>query len=280
MAQHDFSIANDTGANVRTDLNNVLAAIVSQNSGATEPTTTFAFMWWFDTTTSLLKIRNAANNAWVTIGSLSGNVWTVYGPQPKLDATVAPGVSNDNTEGYAPGSVWVDVTNDLAYICLDASTGAAVWTEITQASGGGQTTSARVNRSTAQTISNATWTAISFDTEDFDVGGMAEQVTNPSRITIPAGEGGKYLVTGIALWTANATGQRAIRLRKNGTTDLADGARSPTDAATNVGTPFCDIVNLAAADYIELMVYQSSGGNLDLIVLTPQYPYFAAHRLS
>ena len=45
----------------------------------------------------------------------------------KIDATVAPGVSNDDTEGYQVGSAWFDVTNDKAYICVDASTGAAVW---------------------------------------------------------------------------------------------------------------------------------------------------------
>ena len=71
MAQHDYSIANDSGANVRADLNNVLAAIVSQNSGASAPTTTFAFQLWADTTTGLLKIRNAANSAWVVVGTLA-----------------------------------------------------------------------------------------------------------------------------------------------------------------------------------------------------------------
>jgi|GEM_PF-4232472 len=44
-----------------------------------------------------------------------------------LDATAAPGAGNDNTQGYSVGSVWVDVTNDKAYTCIDASTGAAVW---------------------------------------------------------------------------------------------------------------------------------------------------------
>lgn len=71
MAQHDYTIANDSGANVRADLNNALAAIVSQNSGATAPSTTYAFQWWADTTTGLLKLRNAANSAWVTIGTMA-----------------------------------------------------------------------------------------------------------------------------------------------------------------------------------------------------------------
>jgi hypothetical protein len=71
MAQHDYIIANQSGAAFRSDLNNGLAAIVSNNSGAAEPSTTYAYQWWADTTTGLLKIRNAANNAWITIGTLA-----------------------------------------------------------------------------------------------------------------------------------------------------------------------------------------------------------------
>lgn len=71
MSQHDFVLDNDTGANFRADLNLALLAFVSQSSGATEPATTYAYQLWADTTTGLLKIRNAANSAWVTIGTLS-----------------------------------------------------------------------------------------------------------------------------------------------------------------------------------------------------------------
>jgi hypothetical protein len=71
MAQADYVVANGTGAAVRSDLNGQLAAIVSNNSGVTEPSTTYAYQWWSDTTTGLLKLRNAANNAWITIGTLA-----------------------------------------------------------------------------------------------------------------------------------------------------------------------------------------------------------------
>ena len=71
MAQADYVVANGTGAAVRSDLNGQLAAIVSNNSGVTEPSTTYAYQWWADTTTGLLKIRNAANNAWITVGTLA-----------------------------------------------------------------------------------------------------------------------------------------------------------------------------------------------------------------
>ena len=69
--QTDYVVSNGTGAAVRSDINGQLAAIVSNNSGATEPATMYAYQWWADTTAGLLKIRNAANNAWVTVGTLA-----------------------------------------------------------------------------------------------------------------------------------------------------------------------------------------------------------------
>jgi hypothetical protein len=71
MSEHDYNLINQTGANLRADLNSVLSAIVSQNSKATEPTTMFAYMFWADTTAGLLKQRNAANTAWIEIGTLA-----------------------------------------------------------------------------------------------------------------------------------------------------------------------------------------------------------------
>ena len=72
MAQHDYAIANQSGAAFRTDLNNALSAIVSQNSGAAEPSTTYAYMRWADTTAGVMKMRNGANSAWITLYQLDG----------------------------------------------------------------------------------------------------------------------------------------------------------------------------------------------------------------
>lgn len=71
MAQHDYVISNQSLAAGRADLNNALAAIVSQNSGPNQPNPTFAYQLWADTTAGQLKIRNAANNAWIVVGSLA-----------------------------------------------------------------------------------------------------------------------------------------------------------------------------------------------------------------
>ncbi|MDH0899695.1 hypothetical protein N5C12_10060 [Comamonas aquatica] len=69
--QHSYSIPNQAGAAFRADLNNALTAIVSNNSGATEPNPSHAFQWWADTTSGILKQRNATNNEWVEILRLS-----------------------------------------------------------------------------------------------------------------------------------------------------------------------------------------------------------------
>ena len=69
MAQAtDYNLANQTGADFRAELNEILAASVSLNSGASEPSTMYAHQLWVDTSSNVLKIRNAANNAWLTTG--------------------------------------------------------------------------------------------------------------------------------------------------------------------------------------------------------------------
>ena len=70
MAQHDYSCADASGVAFLADLNNALAAIASSNSGNAAPSTTYSYQPWADTATGLLKIRNAANNGWITIGTL------------------------------------------------------------------------------------------------------------------------------------------------------------------------------------------------------------------
>lgn len=71
MSQHDYDLADASGAPFRSDLNNVLAAAVSLNSGTDEPSTTFAYMLWADTTNGILKQRNAANTGWISLITMS-----------------------------------------------------------------------------------------------------------------------------------------------------------------------------------------------------------------
>ena len=74
MATHDYVIDNSTGANVRTDINNALAAIQSNNSNSSSPATTVAYQWWADTNAAIMKIRNSSNNAWINLFTLAGGI--------------------------------------------------------------------------------------------------------------------------------------------------------------------------------------------------------------
>jgi len=110
VATHDYVIANGTGAAVRSDLNDALAAIVSNNSSATAPATTYAYQFWADTTTGLLKQRNAANSAFVTIGTLaSTNLGLASLAGATFTGDVILGTTTalelpDGTTGQRPGS--------------------------------------------------------------------------------------------------------------------------------------------------------------------------------
>jgi hypothetical protein len=72
MAQADQTIQNDTFPTVRADINNNLAALFTNSSGATAPTVTVAYQDWIDTSgvDPVWKKRNAANNAWITVGTI------------------------------------------------------------------------------------------------------------------------------------------------------------------------------------------------------------------
>lgn len=75
MPQGDLNVANQSGAAFRADLNNQLLALGTMQSGAAEPTPSYAYQLWADTANGLLKQRNGANNAWLTIGTLDTANW-------------------------------------------------------------------------------------------------------------------------------------------------------------------------------------------------------------
>ena len=84
-----YVIDNGTGAAVRTKLNQITAAINSLNSGSGDPSINSAFQPHIDTGSSLFKIRNAANNAYITIGNISvDNLGHVVAASPTMTGDV------------------------------------------------------------------------------------------------------------------------------------------------------------------------------------------------
>jgi hypothetical protein len=72
----DVDLISPTGTSPSADIQRIIDGfntLRSTWSGATEPATAdrVAYMLWADTTTGLLKIRNAANTAWITIGTMA-----------------------------------------------------------------------------------------------------------------------------------------------------------------------------------------------------------------
>ena len=51
----------------RTDLNNSLSALLSLSSGSSQPSQMVAYQLWYDSSTNILKIRNADNDAWINL---------------------------------------------------------------------------------------------------------------------------------------------------------------------------------------------------------------------
>lgn len=140
-------------------------------------------------------------------------------------------------------------------------------------------TGARVIRSTDQAIPDATDTAVIFDTEVYDFGGLWAGGA-PTRLTMPTA--GIYHVGAMVAFDQPVDPiQFEMIIRLNATDDVAFQIMyfSATDNPRNgISTDFL----FAAADYIELIVFQSNVGNLDadLQERNPYAPAMWAHKVS
>ena len=72
MSQGDLNLANQSGAAFRTELNNQLLALASNQSGSTDPTATQQCMFYADTGDDTLKIRNKADDAFINVSAVGG----------------------------------------------------------------------------------------------------------------------------------------------------------------------------------------------------------------
>jgi len=81
-------------------------------------------MLWVNTTTNAVFICiDDTTPVWDTVS---------YGAtKSNLTATIPPTVNDDASQGYGVGSIWIDTTNDIGYVCVDATAGAAIWKDIT-----------------------------------------------------------------------------------------------------------------------------------------------------
>lgn len=145
--------------------------------------------------------------------------------------------------------------------------------------GGGTLDGCRVHMTSNQSINNATVTTLSFTTENFDNGGLHSNVTNPSRITV--GTTAIYAIAAGAFFDQGADlSDRILYLYVNGT-EICEVRTSNGGTALATGytaVSLADVLNLTAGDYVELKVYQGSGGALN--VLAGNVTYLAVQKVT
>lgn len=133
---------------------------------------------------------------------------------------------------------------------------------------------AHVYNSASISISNNTETALTFDSERFDSDALHSTVTNTSRITIPTGMAGRYFIWGNVEWAFNSTGYRLVSIRLNGTTALSVVRVTAPSGTLVEQMNISSLYQLAAADYVEMTVIQTSGGALNAAAQPNYAPAF------
>jgi hypothetical protein len=119
----------------------------------------------------------------------------------------------------------------------------------------------KLNRTSAQSIPDSTWTAVVWNNQLGDLGGWWSSGTNivmPSDF--PAGVSAYFVdIPMVAVFATNTTGNRGVRLLLNGSVVEQYSVFPPDIAAVN-----SSIFEVAEGDVITMEVFQSSGGALNL----------------
>jgi hypothetical protein len=132
---------------------------------------------------------------------------------------------------------------------------------------------ARATNSASVSIATNVETKLAFDQEAYDTAKVHDLTTNSSRLTAPVA--GIYAVEGEVAWAPNPTGARYLAVVRNGTTHVAV-VNGPANTATFTEQTIATEVALAAGDFVELHVFQTSGAPLQELSVE-QSPVLAMH---
>jgi len=219
--------------------------VLSKNSN-----TDMDFVWVTDAAGDITGVTAGTG---ISGGGTSGTVTVTNSMATAIDAKgdLVPGTGADTFARLAVGANGTVLTADSA-----EATGLKWATPTSTAFVG-----CSLTNGSEITVANNTDQALTFDTENYDTDSMHSTSTNLSRITIPTGKGGYYEFRWGGVWGSNTSGNRRLRLRKNGTTDYQSSAMTTKgDGLTAISAS--TVVSASAGDYFELMAFQDSGGNL------------------
>jgi hypothetical protein len=135
-------------------------------------------------------------------------------------------------------------------------------------------------RQTDQTIPDSTNTAVSFTASFLVDNGGYFSIGDPTKFTVPADgvSAGTYAVSATVRWTGSNTGIRFIGIRKNGTDFFAEAQIDSVGTSDLIMNCFGMVV-LAEGDYVELIVEQESGGDLDIVSANFFAPVLRGHLI-
>jgi hypothetical protein len=255
-------LVKDGAAAMRTLGNSIDTSFVDLKGGTTgqvlskASNTDLDFTWVTDAAGDITGVTAGTG---ISGGGTSGTVTVTNSMATAIDAKgdLIAGTAADTFSRLAVG------TNGQV---LTADSAEATGMKWAAAAGTPTFVGASAYNSAIQSIANDTFTARNYNTESFDTDAFHDNSTNNTRFTIPTGKGGKYLITAAVRFATNSSGRRIVAPRKNGSTYIANTQEM---GATNISAAEPTIVmtsinELAAGDYIELMVYQNSGGSLNI----------------
>lgn len=124
----------------------------------------------------------------------------------------------------------------------------------------------RVHRTSNVSINNASWTPISWQAEALDPSNLWAVSPNPTRITV-AVPGLYHCMASIYLQAANTNTKRA-RLLKNGAAYSLSQLEAKDTGSKDIVFPTEAPIWFDAGQYLELEVYQDSGGAINFIAST------------
>lgn len=136
---------------------------------------------------------------------------------------------------------------------------------------------ALVNLTSVEPTTTGIGKKVPWDASVSDTDGFWAVSPNPERLTIPVGSGiTKVRLSANITWATNSSGTRIIRLLKNGLANVDEGQFQEqclaADSGVTAHSPSSAILEVVEGDYFEAEVTQTSGGALNLLILSSSQP--------